>query len=373
MKSPHLPLLRSVSSLHATDLLADVAIVACQHLLATQLTLLDELVSLGLAPQNFFLLGKSYSTNTCVFREFGNRGVDVSPLSLHYDNHTSFDEQFDVAVSSFLQHVEERLRRLRPRKVIVVDVGGGLLAAAASRLGSFEVPVVGIEQTSSGHARAPDWPRAFALIDVACSKAKRIEANLLAELASAHLQAYLQRVPLESPRILVMGQGAVGAALTRRLRQQHHVLRYDRNPNLSDLHGDLGSHAFEFDVIIGATGTTVLRALDLAPFRRAFHLISLSSSDREFDAVELRRHLPRSTNPHEHCRYGRIELPNGGFPINFDGSETSLRDEQAQLIVALMLAAICQAARLPARAGAVELDAGMQASLVDEFGRLGAP
>jgi hypothetical protein len=364
VRVPELPLVRLAASRYANDVLEGVAIVGCQHLLATQLTLVDELVSLGLDPANLFLVGKSYSSNAGVYEEFRRRGIYVSPGSLAYDSHVPFDEQFDSAVAAFLSEVEPRLRQIRPRRIVAVDVGGAVLEAWAARLRSLEIPAVGIEQTSSGFSREQRWSSAFPLIDVAHSIGKRSEAPMLAELAAAKLDTYVQRSGLRAPRVLVVGQGPVGAALVTRLRTAYSVVGFDRDARRSDLTGDLETHLSEFDVILGATGSLAVRADTLRSHRGKVHLLSLSSSDREFDASTIRRRAPRSSNPHEHYSCNGVELANGGFPINFDGSDTSLPDESAQLVVALMLTAICQAASAPFEAEVLELDRDAQSALL---------
>jgi hypothetical protein len=70
-------------------------------------------------------------------------------------------------------------------------------------------------------------------------------------------------------------------------------------------------------------------------------LISASSSDREFDAISLRKQIPFYTNPHQDVRVGKILLINSGFPINFD--EFYLDSVEFQLTRSLLLTSIFQA------------------------------
>jgi hypothetical protein len=367
---PSLPLLPCVSRLNGSVDLSNVVIIACQHLLGTQLNLLDELSARGLRPQNFFLIGKNYSTNEGVYREFERRGVRVSPSSLAYDSHMSFDTQFALAAKEFLERAASGFRDLKPARIILVDVGGHLLDAAVPVMSAQSVPVVGIEQTSSGHKFSRIWQSRFPMIDVARSRAKNLEADFLAELTVDRIDTYIRRVRLQSPSILVVGQGVVGATLKNVLRKRYVVKGYDRHDSLSDLDGGLSQHLDEFDIVVGATGNTVFRGLDFISRKRAVHLISLSSSDREFAAVELRLRHPKSFDPHVDTTVGSVTLANSGFPINFDGSDRSLPPNRAQLVVALMLASIYQAAQLAVKPGIVRIEESTEEMVMREFERL---
>jgi hypothetical protein len=367
---PALPLLPWVSKFFGSIDLSDVAIVACQHILGTQLRLFDELVLHGLAPQNLFLIGKVYSTNEEVFREFIRRGVNISPHGQTYDSHVSFDEQFTASIAKFLDDIQLDLYRSRPKRIIVLDVGGQLLSAWVSTMASQPVPVVGIEQTSSGFHFMEDWSRRHATVDVARSAAKTLEARFIADLACNRIDEYVARAGLTAPAILVIGQGAIGNCLKGKLREKYRVSGFDRLPEKSDLQGDLRNHFGGIDLVVGATGGTAFRALDCIRAVKAYHFISLSSSDREFSAVDLRRYHPRTSNPHVDISVGSVHIVNGGFPINFDGSNTSLPPERAQLVVSLILAAIYQAAEQKPEPGIIDLESSTQQSIVIEFNRL---
>lgn len=370
MPDAHLPLLAYVTDLHESVDLSDIAIVACQHLLGTQLALVDELIARGLPPQNLFLIGKSYSTNPRVCDAFRTRGVRVSPLSDAYDSHIAFDNQFSVAATEFLEETIAEIRRLKLERVIVLDVGGGLLSMAEPMMRAFSIPAIGIEQTSSGHRFLRAWTLNFPLIDVARSRAKEWEAVFLAELTSVRMRQYIDQASLQTPRILIVGQGIVGRRLKEVLQPNYEVRSYDRHDSKSYRKGSLIDHIKDVDIVIGATGETVLRANDFSNRGQDLHLISLSSSDREFDAVELRRTLPKTSDPHRDCVLGRVRLLNSGFPLNFDGSEVSLPPHRAQLVVSMILLAIYQASQEALQHGLVELQSSIQQLVLEEFNRL---
>jgi hypothetical protein len=78
-----------------------------------------------------------------------------------------------------------------------------------------------------------------------------------------------------------------------------------------------------YDVIIGATGSNSLSVAQLGQLKQSTHLISVSSSDREFPSVHIRNNSIHGTQVHDTFVYKEndIHLINGGFPISFKGNE----------------------------------------------------
>ena len=74
-------------------------------------------------------------------------------------------------------------------------------------------------------------------------------------------------------------------------------------------------------MIIGATGTNSVTFEDLKNLKHGCHLISISSSDREFPSQYLRTHAVSGKEVHDTyvCKMSNIHLANGGFPISFKG------------------------------------------------------
>lgn len=364
-----LPLLRFVTQQYEKSNLSDVTIVACQHILGTQLTLFDELTKRGLKAKNFFLIGKSYSTCRNVYRSFEARGVNISPFSLAYNSHISFDEQFERQIAFFFSDAMQRVGSAS--KLIIVDEGGYLTFVANKLFGCKLYQATGIEQTSSGYNRIANLQLEFPIINVARSLAKlQVESVFIAALAAQRIRQYFARAHIATPRILIVGQGAVGLQLQRALGSKYSVATFDVAQFKSQLKAPLQQHLSKFNVIVGATGYTVLGLDDLRKLSKDTHLISVSSSDREFPAVFLRRRFPASSNPHVCVSSQGVHLVNGGFPINFDGSDRSLPPQDAQLTVSLILAAIHEANTKRFAPGLISLDSGIQKQILAQLGKV---
>ena len=64
-------------------------VIACQHILETNIPLFESLIKKGLLPENTFLLGKVYSTNSKIFDELKKIGMYVDKGSVSFDSHKS--------------------------------------------------------------------------------------------------------------------------------------------------------------------------------------------------------------------------------------------------------------------------------------------
>lgn len=149
-----------------------------------------------------------------------------------------------------------------------------------------------------------------------------------------------------SAAILITGAGAIGTALADVLRPLHdRVDVYDtRSGCMTPI--DLPNAIGGYDVIIGATGATSVPASMHELLRPGVLLMSASSSDREFDAVALRRRTTPNPDCHADLRVadGSVDatLLNSGFPVNFDGSPMC-GDASMALTMALLAAAVLYA------------------------------
>lgn len=121
-----------------------------------------------------------------------------------------------------------------------------------------------------------------------------------------------------SAAILITGAGAIGTALADVLRPLHdRVDVYDtRSGCMTPI--DLPNAIGGYDVIIGATGATSVPASMHELLRPGVLLMSASSSDREFDAVALRRRTTPNPDCHADLRVadGSVDatLLNSGLP-----------------------------------------------------------
>lgn len=363
-----LPLLQFVSSQYQDITLDKTLIIACQHILGTTFDLFDELFEKGLKPQNVFLVGKCYSTNRETFDLFQKRGVNVSEASFAFDSHISFDEQFQQNIEKFFKNMQSSVDLKSFERVVILDDGGYLIALSNDFLKGFQ-NIVGVEQTTSGYEKIKTLKLNFPVLNIARSRAKlEIESPFIAEIATEKIEEYLQKHQVENPNILIVGVGYIGAAISALLKGKYKVSGCDILQQKCDFAGDYKSHLSEFDLIIGATGTSAIQPGEFGNLKQGALLASVSSSDREFSAVYLRQLAPKTENCHDDIKVNGVTLLNCGFPINFnDGKQHGVLPEKIQLTRALLLAGIFEATTKSFSKNLVDLDLSLQEKIIREF------
>lgn len=366
-----LPLIDDVIQKFALVDLQSVGIIANQHLLSSNIILFDALIKKGLKPENIFLIGKPYSTNLSVMNAFKHRNIFVHPASVLFDSHLSFDASFSKACESFLKKASLSLSAREISKVILMDDGGYLIPIAESYF-KKNVELIGIEQTTSGYTRIKSHRVNFPVINVARSKTKlAIESPFIAEVAVKRLKKSLKRLKLKPKTILVIGGGSIGLALFEKLKEQFETSIFDIDSSKSHFSEKslIGLISY-FDLIVGATGESVYFHRFFSSLVQPVILVSVSSSDREFSAVEIRKKLKKVSNPHYDFKWRNIWLLNGGFPINFDGSADSVPPKKIQLTRSLMLAAVLLGVTQKYPNQIVPLDPLIESFIVKKFKRL---
>jgi S-adenosylhomocysteine hydrolase len=366
-----LPLLNYIDRLYPQISLDNVLIIACQHVLETTTNFFEAIIEKGVKPENIYLIGKCYSTNKSVFNEIRNKGINISDLSLAYDSHESFDEQFHFYIKSFCLRVKNNVKIENFQKIIILDDGGELILTVSEILEKFS-NVVGIEQTASGYEKIKSKLLNFPIINVAKSNAKlQIESPFIAEIVVEKLRRYFEKTKLSDPRIMVVGQGAIGRSLYDALKNGFHTVKYDIVTHEHPFPGEYEKDLCNFDVIIGATGSTIINQYDLDKLKPGVLLVSSSSSDREFPAAFLRSLVKKSKDCHEDVCINGFYLANSGFPINFDGSRSSVSAEKIQFTRALLFAAVLEGFKGEnLKNEIVELNDFIQKEIVSEFNGL---
>jgi S-adenosylhomocysteine hydrolase len=340
-----LPLLEFASELYPEMDLEDVLVIGCQHILISKYELFCTLFKRGLQPRNVYLLGKCYSTSPVVYHKLERAGVRVSPLSREFKSHLSFDSQFADYVQHFLKPLLNPGKIRNFKKIIILD-DGGLLLATANDLLSRVTNVVGIEQTSSGYTRLLNVPLRFPVINVARSKAKlQFESPLIAEAVMAELQRFLRRSKKRMQRILVVGQGPIGKNVCRVLGKSYKVYCYDMLTHRNEFPGAFTHKLKGYDMIIAATGKTILQPGHFELLKPGVVLVSVSSSDREFTAEYIRGQFPQTSNTHKNFTTKHTVLVNAGFPINFTGKQYGVKGPRIHLTESLFVAGVGEAMR----------------------------
>lgn len=320
-----------------TDL-SKTLVIACQHLLGTQYEMFNRLFQLGLQPNNCFLMGKNYSTNSTVYTELRKKGCFVGESSVKYNPEVKFDHWFSEELKLFLSKVLKRVDFNNFDKIVVLDDGGLLTSEIIDLDLPFE-KFQGIEQTSSGWAKLKDVQTPFNIFYVARTYVKlKVETPYISKLCYERIVDHINTRELANPNILIIGsKGYIGQSLEGRFRDANfEVTGFDlKQGKLSNQgHIELGS----FDVIIGTTGSQSISMNEVMLMKNNVSLISTSSSDREFPSELFR--MPNTKLHQNHYLDGRC-LVNSGFPITFYGNYHELPPEEIEITCSLLMLGIC--------------------------------
>jgi hypothetical protein len=342
--------------------LDDTLLLACQHMLEPQLRMLEILRDAGLPPENVIVAGKSYSTNADVLRAVESLGFSVAPFSHSFDPLAPFDAWFAAALNAFVATELGRRDLSGIRRAIVLD-DGGFMHVAASRNLPASIDVFGIEQTTSGSRRVREAGVGTLRRDIARSQPKQnLEAPIIAKLCGLRAQEAMARHGIRDPKILVCGLGTIGRnvavwldhiaglethgadADVARVRTMAAVVDLECKGRLVSI-DEVPARIGEFNVLIGASGSTIAQEADYGRLAPGALLLSVSSSDREFHPLPFRR---AGSGIHDDgtCE-GRV-LANAGFPITFYGNRLESPAPQIELTVAMLLAAALEACSDPA-------------------------
>lgn len=363
-----LPLVDYVVRGNASIRLDRVRIVGVQHILGTTHSMIRSLYRLGLKPENVSLLGKCYSTNVEVMAEMRDEGIDVSEGSTAYCSYTPYDQLFEMLVDEFVRTRSSNFADFD--RVVILDDGGHLIESAYNQ-SLVGCNVICIEQTSSGHNSIEKMKLEVPVISVAKCDAKSLyETPMIVSAVKRALLGRLHNISRTSRRCVVIGGGTLGRAIANGLRDRFKTSIYDILPERSEIAStEFLQHLSQADLVIGCTGVTSIGHELHDHLRSGVTLVSASSSDREFDAVYLRRQAPKNTNCHLDLQAGKILLLNSGFPINFVGERHSVPPHSIQLTRALLAGSLLQAASMSSSglSGLVPLSGELQVSVVREY------
>lgn len=362
-----LPVVEFVKNNFLQTNLSKVCVVGHQHLLETTYSAFLSLFDQGLKPSNVHLMGKCYSTNKETFNKFKSIGANVSEDSFAFDSHEPYDSFFRNKMDMFFKEVLQTVDVDQFEKTIILDDGGYSIGV----VNEMNVPfskIVGVEQTTSGYEKVKKLNLKFPVINIARSEAKLIhETPMIADITIEKMDLFLKNQNKTIDKVLILGGGYIGKGIFHKIKNFYNTKVYDNNPSVSDiLEKDLEKHLCDTDLIIGCTGTTSLP--------RSYHkylnncmLVSTSSSDREFDAVYIRKKKPKEVICHQTVHIDDISLANSGFPINFDGDKHSVAPEKIQLTRSLIILGIFQSFALNGIEGLVTLDPEMQKKIIQNY------
>lgn len=317
----------------------DVVLFGLQHLTPTTTILFKNLIEKGLRPENTFLMGKCYSANPINYYHLSQMGIEMAPKSFYFDSHRAYDDVLRENVREFFGQKLQSLDFSKVKTVILLDDGATLLSTCSSMFPSH-VKIVGIEQTSSGYniARKANLP--FPVINVARSEAKLIyETPFITRMVCQKVQEHMEKVPFTIKKVLVLGSGFIGTAVAKHLITNYEVDMVD----VKDSHycpEQLEKKLNEYQLIVGCAGVQSITMNQLEKVKGPLALISASSSDREFPALELRKKAEAYHYFSTNIVIDNIYLFNSGFPANFD--DQFLDSYELELTRSLLFIAVLQ-------------------------------
>lgn len=342
-----LPLVEMVCASYNLSL-EDICIIGAQHILPTTLRMLNSLFNRGLEPKNVSLIGKCYSTDFSTYHEMIHQGIDVCPSSYAFIKNESFDETYKKNLENFFHKISTNFFYKKEfKKIILLDDGGELLKNVnffINRTKMEHCSILGIEQTSSGFEKIKDVHFSFPIINVArCNAKLKYESPLIAATTISQLGSKLNKMIVTLDKALIIGNGAIGSAFAHILNSS-----YDIDVDMCDLKPTPSVFGFDeldnilpkYDIVVGCTGKTILNNNNYKYLKEGAILLSLSSSDREFAAVNLRREYKGPLDCHSDFNVHGLRILNCGFPLNFYGNADITDPEVFQLTRSLLVAAI---------------------------------
>ena len=371
-----LPLLDHISKFFVDRVdLSNTLIICVQHIVSTTCIMINHLFKLGLKSNNLFMIGKCYSSCPEAYQYLIKSGVAVASFSMDFDSHQSFDDDFDYKIEKFLITLSKVVNFVEFDRVILLDDGGHLL----EKFHCFSnyligANVVGVEQTSSGYNRLSKTKLLFPIINVARSWVKlNYESKIITDIILSKLFERLNKLSPSPRNILIMGYGTLGKILCDVLQSKFFIYAYDIQAKYGEANNtNLNELLQKADLILGCTGETSIPASLYKFLKNGVILASVSSSDREFDAVHIRRNCLKTSNCHIDLSWNGINLLNSGFPINFDDNFVGIDPDNFQLTRGLIFTAINQAFLADRNTNSwVELDQSIQHEIADFWNKLG--
>jgi S-adenosylhomocysteine hydrolase len=318
----HLPLLDWTAAHINQDLLADTAIMIHSHLLPTNIALIRHLAHLA-GKRNVFVLEKPYSTIRACLNEVVRAGVDVTEIALKKDD--GYRDVLERGIAILWRKVTEAYANRAFKNLLILDDGGDIWATIPWQ----DMPglrISGVEQTQRGisrfrKTRMPLPP----IVSVASSGVKKIVES--AFIADAILEKLRTDYGLDASRTVgVIGMGSIGQNLFNALKEDgYSALCYDAQKPESaaaeDFRNSVDALIQDADILLGATGTDILRGVTLGKISGHKTFASCSSANIEFRTLlRMARRgqnalADRTLRPHDALR---CTILNGGFPVNFD-------------------------------------------------------
>lgn len=350
--------------------LEDTVFIGVQHLLFTTGSLFETLIRLGAKPENMYFAGKCYSTSPVVADK-------LRAMGMHIINGTKPEKWGEYAaahnndIKSLWAKCSEYIEKNDDiKKIIVLDDGGEAIEHVPPQLKyNDKYSLIGIEQTRMGIYSLSEKFPSLPVINVAqCCAKQKIESHFIGEIILKKASEITQNLNPYTQRwhIGVIGVGAIGHQIMGKfLDEGFTVFVYDTNKKIIE---NLPNHPrliktnnvtlvfLESHYVFGCTGQDTTEDVNLLAMNgHNKTLISCSSGDYEYNhfltdnaaSIHSKVHLeidPTLDMAVTTKKGTKILVKNGGYPINFNTSGTSVSNEKIALTRGLILSSIYQSA-----------------------------
>lgn len=324
----------------------------------------------GLSPPNVFLIGKCYSTDLDTYENFLQLGANICPSSIIFNKNIPFDVSYFDCIGSFVTRALNQISLDKNKTVVVFDDGGDLIRYLNPLCKTQKLNFTCLEQTTSGYEKIKNLDLNMSVVNVARSFVKlNYESKIIAQTAITAICDKIFLAPKSARKVMILGNGAIGSAIASRLREGCDVSLIDIKPERSELsYPQCIENISQYDFIVGCAGKMVLSSDQIKELRPGTTLISLSSSDREFDIVTLRQQSPNIFSCHDDFLGGQgVRILNCGFPVNFCGNASVVDIEEFELTRSLLTLGMLQAIELKKEKGLFSMNLLDQIKLIDVY------
>lgn len=313
----------------------NIKIFACQHILEPQKIMFEELIKIGIKPENIFLLGKTYSTSFDVLQEMKNLNINI--FQPDFNQSISFDDQHNKNCKELIKFYKKDDESIK----IILDDGGVLLSIFNDLK---DVSFYGTEQTSSGFRKLENIDLNYPVYNVARSEIKlKEETPFIANLAYERILNRIKKYKIQELNTLIVGMGPIGKGVFDLFKNISKTINtYDiksGKKNIKDIILDNN-----INLIIGASGSEIITHSDILELtnhnNKEIIFVSVSSSDREFDIWRLRDLFGISKEIHSDIKYQNVIILNNGFPITFEGNRIECKPEEMEKTIGLLFAGV---------------------------------
>lgn len=372
-----MPLLDSLAHKINIPYIQNGIVIAHTHLLPSMLPLFEHLAQL-VGHQQVFVMDKHYSTIENVYEKLVRMGITVVRMQTQENesHHSNFEKSRSLLWHKVLEAVP--LEYTNKIKLIILDDGGDIALSIPWNDLPKNIDIYCVQQTQRGITRIRNTGKKVPpSVSVGSSFIKKnIESDFIAEAIIKKMQSL--NILTSQSRIGIIGTGAIGKALYRRLEKQKYTLfchdtkleKLSHIPKKSVCHSIL-ELCEKSDIIIGCTGTDMWRGVILEHMHGKKICISASSSDIEFYSLLYGYNTKRTSS------YGIVtsqpepglifSIYNAGYPINFDRTQEWESALDMQLTRSLLYLGIWQSVFMGNTSRIQDLDIQKQKETLEEW------